>query len=225
MRTELKYWSGIVGLIVFIFSALALVTEFGGRQFRQWFGDHLAISDMSSTDKLRVWNVTDGDIWLKRIDIVGNNDGEEYGYNFGVILSSVIKPKAAADIDIPTLMKEQWRGTWQEIVSQEVGDFVSPLSDAETKLFKSHDLDVIKRYPPDFLYKDGPEFAQQEAIFGDKIFTFGCSMKITYASTFNTGNQHFEIPCVGMLRHVKKAPGVVRLPGIDWRGYLGQADP
>ena len=66
-RTELKFWSSIVGLVALIVTGVTFSFDLGRDLYQKLFGQSLAISDISTTDDLRVWNISQTDIWITEV--------------------------------------------------------------------------------------------------------------------------------------------------------------
>lgn len=198
-RNELKYWSGIVGLITLVVSGATFSLNFGREAWQKIFGQTLAIADFSSTDILRVWNISNTDVWIKQIKI--KSDGPSY--QFGITTSLVIKPKEVGDLNYRDAAISQWEGTVAGLLRSGFSDYATDMTPEERDHMRNDLLPAKNMFVPDFLYRDGPEYAEIKGIHGGALFTFPCTIEIEHTNAGDASSEVTDIPCVGTLRRLK----------------------
>lgn len=198
-RTELKYWSGVVGLVTLVVSGLAFSLEFGARLHERLFGKDLAVSDFKSSNLLRIWNTSSVDIWITGVRF----DSTEPTYSMSESVNLIVKKSKVGELNLYKLFQKAFKGTLATQL-QQAGDYATDLTTDE-KEGLSQDIEVAKNnVAPDFIMRDGPEHKHLMELHGGGLFGYSCTFVLSYRRVDDSTDQFLDVPCFGTVRRVKQ---------------------
>lgn len=194
-RNHLKYWSGIIGLMAFFASAITVVVRFGDEAYSEVFRPDLSVSDFVTFSPSSIWNLTKTDAWITTISIRSSAGGYDLQWN----VLKQIRPRESYRFELYKLSSENWSGTLKELFSKErLGDFVTRIEPREMK--EIIDGSDGGKYVLDFMWKNGPQYKQMKAHFGDELPEFSCEIDINYQLAIDGVSRMHQIPCVALAR-------------------------
>jgi hypothetical protein len=197
-RNELKYWSGVVGLVTLVVSGLTFSLDAGRAIYQDMFSSDLAVSDFSSTDIARIWNISRTDVWITHVHIKSRKPV----YDFQVTTSHVIKPNDVLEFNFLKLAREQWSGFVGDLIKGNIADYGTDLSADEISDLEEDIVDTKENFVTDFLLRNGPEHRHLLSIHGRDLFTYACKLRIYYRISQSDTQQVLSVPCVGTVRRL-----------------------
>jgi hypothetical protein len=201
-RNEIKYWSGIAGLVTLIATGLAFAGNNALLLYDRLFPPDLVVSEFNSFGKVALWNGSKQNAWLTHLQV----HSEKPFFEVEWPLYTMIKANSPFVRDMVKESAESILGSNKEIFGVQPGDYAVEPDETTIKNFERSDTDIAKRFVPAFLSKNGTDFRQIEENYAKK-YSFGCTASLEYVytssiSVFTSRNlsKVLAFPCVGMIR-------------------------
>lgn len=198
-RNDLRYWSGIAGLITLIVSGLTFSLELSTNLYDRLFGADLAVSDFKTSNVARLWNTATVDIWVTGVRF----DSSGPTYSVSEPTSLMIENSKVGEIDLHSLFLKAFKGKLRDQLAR-AGDYATDLTIGERSRISEDLLPEKDLVAPDFILRDGPEHRHLKEIHKADLFGFPCTFVITYRRADDSADRAFDVPCFGTLRRLKQ---------------------
>lgn len=206
-RNELKYWSGITGLVTLIVSGLVVSYTFGAIIHNRIFRQDIWVSEFQLFGNSAFWNQSEVDVMISTVRIV--TQGPTYDLLWHV--DQMVETSAGLEdgvgrktlvplrFNLSKITNTEWHGTVAEQFDySQVGNYSIWISDKDVDLLKGDDETTKRRYMLDIVLKEGAQNAQLRAALGKKLFEVPAECEVSY---LKFGSLHLlSFPCVGLLR-------------------------
>jgi hypothetical protein len=198
-RNELKYWASVTGLAAVIVSAIAFTFRFGQEAYFLLFKPEIAISEIDTFGESAIWNLSKSDIWLTTLRIRSSQPTSDLQWG----IYKAVKPKESHEFNTTQISKDQWHGDVEQMYSGEkTGNYALDITDNTIKELKNNDMHRDK-FVVGFHYTKGPEYLQLKHLYGNRLSTVKCDMEINYVRSIDGKLKSHNIPCEGIVRHLK----------------------
>jgi hypothetical protein len=202
-RNEIKYWSGIAGLLTLIATGIAFAGNNVLLLYDRLSPPDLLVSEFNSFGKTALWNGSRQNVWVTHLQVKSNKPYFDVEWP----IYTTIKSNTPLVQDMIDESAKSIFGSNREIFAKRPGDYaVQPDKDL-ISMIEGNNNDVMKQFVPAFLDADGTDYRQIEQNHPTR-YEFSCVADLEYIYTssisiFGSRNsaKNLSIPCVGMMRH------------------------
>jgi hypothetical protein len=198
-KNEIKYWAGFSGILTIIVSGLVFSATQLDIIFRNIFGS-IAVSEMDIYGSTILWNTTSSDFFVKTIRI----ETEYPNYDLQWQIYKRILPNDFIELDLGEMIKSQWHDDFYSKIFDptNIGEYVSDIPEIELTNLRLGYVEMIKKYVPGFILKDGDEYNQIIDLMGENLPKIDAVCTISYLRSNEIYNS--TPPCVGFIRFQKQ---------------------
>ncbi|MBY3381676.1 hypothetical protein [Rhizobium laguerreae] len=207
-RNELKYWSGITGLVTLIVSGLVVSYTFGAIIYNRIFREDIWVSEFQLFGNSAFWNQSEADIMISTVRIT--TTGPTYDLLWHV--DQMVETSAGIEdgigrktlvplrLNLSKTTNTEWHGTVADQFNyNRLGNYTVGVSDTDIRLLKGDDEGAKGRFTLDFVLMEGAQHSQLQGALGSKLFQVPADCEVSY---LKFGSRYFmRFPCVGLLRH------------------------
>lgn len=200
-RNELKYWSGITGLVTVIATAIVFTWTASLELYAKLFKPDMAISEIDTHGRSAVWNLTRSDLWITTLRF--RSERPRYDLQWSVY--KVVEANKQLQFEILGLTKVNWHGDVSWMYSAAASDNFAPdLADDEWQAILRNELS--DKYVVNFMYSNGAQFLQLNQYFGNRLRNVSCTGELNYLTSADGSSKMQSFPCVGIVRRLKPKP-------------------
>lgn len=192
---NLRYWSGITGLVALAVSGLTFSINLADEIYRNLTRTAVVVTEFDSFGTNAIWNTTSRDLVITYVRV----QADEPEVDLQLPLQKIARPDQPLRFVFHELVKQEWHGSMASMYSGEsTGDYALSLSAQDLVRLKRNEM--VDQFVLSFLHRLGPEFAQLNELYKDRLKTVSCEGSIGYREGSTDVDRTVTFPCVGVFR-------------------------